>query len=105
MTPKGALAALRALPERLRQQRRENTDIIGAVSTLRAETLQRATAGGGSGLGKHVLHCYISFRRIGLGRADAASKVWRVVFTAIKDESDGKVRGPKKPIDIRHYDR
>ena len=84
MTPQGALAALRALPERLRQQRRENTDIIGAVATLRAETLQRAIAGGGSGLGKHVLHCYI---------------------TAIKDEADGKVRGPRSPIDGKHNDR
>lgn len=105
MTPKGALAALRALTERLRQRRAESADIIGAVATLRAETLRRAAAGGGSGLGKHALACYVAFRRIGLGRADAAEKVWRVFFTAIRDNAEGVTRGPSKPIDKRHYYR
>ena len=103
MTPKGALATLRALPERLR--RRRDTDIIGAIATLRAETLLRAAAGGGSGLGKHLLRCYVSFRRVGLGRADALEKTWRVFFTAVKDEVEGLHRGPKKPIDGRHNNR
>jgi len=105
VTPIGALATLRALPERLRRWRGRDTDIIGAISTLRAETLRRSAAGGGSGLGKHLVRCYLSFRRIGLGRTDAAEKVWRVFFTAIKDDVDGAARGPKKPIDKKHNNR
>ena len=103
MTPQGLLATLRALPERLR--RRRDTDIIGAIATLRAETLLRAAAGGGSGLGKHLLRCYVSFRRVGLGRGDALEKTWRVFFTAVKDEADGLYRGPKTPIDDKHNNR
>ncbi len=105
MNPNRVLTMARHLPESLRVGRVCSADVIGAIATLRAETLQRAAAGGGSGLGKHVYRCYRSFRRIGVGRLVAIEQVWRVVITAVRDEANGKARGCQKPLDKQHYHR
>ncbi len=79
--------------------------VFDAIATLRAETLRRVASGGGSGLSRHLWGCYLSLRVIGLGRAEAIEKVWRVVITAITSEADEAGRGPNKPLDEEHYDR
>ena len=79
--------------------------VFDTIATLRAETQRRVASGGGSGLGKHLVRCYLSLRRMGLGRADAIEKVWRVVITAITNQADEAGRGHNKPLDKEHYHR